>query len=217
MRSGNTTGWDKTFQDCAHTCDILVTYLHSPPDSRGATGIAAQCAMADRDSERGLSQSIERPTASGGRDTLIVAAKSGGETRGNDLGSMVKGGMRRWLFVILGCFFTGLGGIGVVLPGIPTTPFLLVASYFFIRSSPRLHSRLLASKRFGPILRDWDKHRGLKRGVKRFAMLACTVAITLSIAFGGLPWPAQVVVALAGAYGIWFVSRLPEVPDDVAR
>lgn len=173
--------------------------------------------MANRDSDRALPRGIERQTGNGVRNSQVGPAKSVGVTLGNDPRAMVKGGMSRWLFVILGCFFTGLGGIGVVLPGIPTTPFLLVASYFFIRSSPRLHSRLLASKRFGPILRDWDKHRGLKRGVKRFAMLACTVAITLSIAFGGLPWPAQVVVALAGAYGIWFVSRLPEVPDDVAR
>ena len=126
-------------------------------------------------------------------------------------------GPRRWLFLALGFVFTGLGSIGVILPGIPTTPFLLLASYCFVRSSPRLHQRLLDSKTFGPLLRDWHRHRGLKRRVKRAAIAACAITITLSVALGGLPWPGRVVVALAGAYGIWFVSRLPVVPDDPSQ
>ena len=120
---------------------------------------------------------------------------------------------RRWLYTGLGCFFVLLGGIGVAVPGIPTTPFLLLASYFLVRSSPRLHRKLLQSKTFGPILEDWQRYRGLRRRVKRFALVACSVMIGLSIVFGGLPWPARALVALVGGYGIWFVSRLPVVPD----
>ncbi len=123
----------------------------------------------------------------------------------------VAGAARRWLLLVLGCVCVALASLGVVLPGLPTTPFLLLASYFFVRSSPALHRRLLGSKIFGPLLREWNEHRGLKRGVKRFALVACTIAISLSIAFGGLPWPAKVLVAAAGAYGIWFVARLPVV------
>ena len=121
-------------------------------------------------------------------------------------------GWRRWLYVGLGCVFLGLGSLGAFLPGLPTTPFLILASYFLIRSSPRLHQRMLQSKTFGPLLRDWERHRGLKRRVKYIAIGACAVTIGISIWLGGLPWPAQVVVAAAGAYGIWFVSRLPVVP-----
>lgn len=129
----------------------------------------------------------------------------------------MKRGPHRWLFVGLGCVFTGLAGIGVILPGIPTTPFLLVASYFFVRSSPRLSQRLLASRTFGPMLRDWNRYRGIKRSVKWVAVCGCTLTIGLSIFFGGLPWPGRVAVALAGAYGIWFVSNLPTVPDGTPR
>ena len=125
---------------------------------------------------------------------------------------MAGGALRRWLMVALGSVFVALAAVGVVLPGIPTTPFLLLASYFFLRSSPALHRRLAASKTFGPILRDWDEHRGLRPGVKRFALAACTAAVVLSIAFGGLPWPAKALVAAAGAYGLWFVARLPNAP-----
>lgn len=120
---------------------------------------------------------------------------------------------RRWLYISLGCVFVALGAVGVVLPGIPTTPFLLLASFFLVRSSPRLHRKMLASKTFGPILADWNRHRGLRRGVKRIAVVSCSLMIGISVLFGGLPRLAQMLVVAAGAYGIWFVARLPVVPD----
>lgn len=123
------------------------------------------------------------------------------------------GGLRRWLFIALGGVFVAVGLVGVVLPGIPTTPFLLLASYFFVRSSPALHQRLLRSKLFGPTLRDWQRHRGVKRRTKWASIACCSLMIGLSIATGGLPWVGRVVIAAVGAYGMWFVARLPTVPD----
>lgn len=120
---------------------------------------------------------------------------------------------RRWLYVGLGCVFVALGAIGVVLPGIPTTPFLLLASFFLVRSSPRLHRKMLASKTFGPVLADWNRHRGLRRRVKRIAVFSCSLMIGVSVLFGGLPWLARTLVLAAGGYGIWFVARLPVIPD----
>lgn len=122
-------------------------------------------------------------------------------------------GAKKWLYSALGCLFVALAALGVALPGIPTTPFLILASYFFVRSSPRMHRKLLESRTFGPVLRDWERHRALRPRVKRFAILASATLIALSLAFGGLPWYARLLVAAAGAYGIWFVSRLPVVPD----
>ena len=127
-------------------------------------------------------------------------------------GLPVQSRARRWLYIGLGCVFVALGAVGVVLPGIPTTPFLLLASFFLVRSSPKLHRKMLASKTFGPILADWNEHRGLRRSVKRIAVFSCSVMIGISVLFGGLPWPARVLVLAAGAYGIWFVARLPVVP-----
>lgn len=125
----------------------------------------------------------------------------------------LRSGARRWLYVALGCVFVALGAVGVVLPGLPTTPFLLLASFFLVRSSPKLHQKLLASRTFGPLLRDWNRHRGLRRGVKRVAVLGCSLMIGISVLFGGLPWPARALVLAVGAYGIWFVARLPVVPE----
>lgn len=132
----------------------------------------------------------------------------------NDATVVQVSGLRRGLFVALGCICVALGFVGVALPGIPTTPFLLLASYFFVRSSPELHQRLLRSKLFGPTLRDWQRHRGVKRRTKWISISCCSLMICFSIATGGLPWVARVVVALAGAYGMWFVARLPTVPTE---
>ena len=125
----------------------------------------------------------------------------------------VASGPRRWLYVGIAAIFVALAMLGVVLPGVPTTPFLLVASYFLVRSSPSLHRRLLDSKTFGPTLRDWDRHRGIRRRTKRVAVGACAVMVTISVVTGALPWQGRVLVAALGAYGIWFVWRLPVVPE----
>ena len=113
----------------------------------------------------------------------------------------------------LGILCIVLGGIGVVLPGVPTTPFLLLASYLLVRSHRGLHARLLRSRTFGPLIRDWQEHRAVSRRVKIVALVSCTTIISVSLIFGGLPWAARLVVAAAGAYGIYFVARIPVKPD----
>ena len=122
-------------------------------------------------------------------------------------------GPRRYLYLGLAGLFFLLACVGVVLPGIPTTPFLILTSYFLIRSSPKLNQKLLGSKMFGSILRDWHEHRALRPRVKAVSLIASSSVILLSMFFGGLPTAARVVVGLAGAYGIWFVWRLPVIRD----
>lgn len=151
------------------------------------------------------------------REPAVSASDEREQSAQNDVPVARVAGLRRWLFVGLGGIFVALGLVGVVLPGIPTTPFLLVASYFFVRSSPALHQRLLRSKLFGPTLRDWQRHRGVKRKTKWISISCCSLMICFSIATGGLPWWARIVVALAGAYGMWFVARLPTVPNAEAH
>jgi uncharacterized membrane protein YbaN (DUF454 family) len=123
-------------------------------------------------------------------------------------------GLLRFVYAGLGLLFVGLAGLGVVLPGLPATPFVLLASYFFVRSSPRLHGWLLRSRVFGGLLRDWERHRGVRRSVKVTAFLLIPAAVALSLAVGGLPlWANGVLVALAGV-GVYVVYRLPVVPAD---
>lgn len=120
---------------------------------------------------------------------------------------------RRVVFIGLGGVFVGLGILGAYLPVMPTTPFLLVASFFFARSSPRLNRWLVRSPLFGPFLRDWQQHRGVRLHVKALAVAVMTTAVTASIIWGQLPWPIIALVLLLAGVGLWVVLRLPVIRD----
>lgn len=81
---------------------------------------------------------------------------------------------RAWQGLAVAC--VGLGGLGAVLPLVPTTPFLLLAAWAASRSSPELHEWLYRHPRYGPVLRDWRDHRALRPRVKCVALLLITVS-----------------------------------------
>ena len=104
-----------------------------------------------------------------------------------------------------------LGAIGVVVPGLPTTPFVLIAGACFVRASPRAHAWLLRNRTFGPMLKEWEEHRSVPRRVKRIAlaMMALTAGFSLWY-FAGRPWlqGAVLAVVLAGVVTVlWLPSR----------
>lgn len=86
-------------------------------------------------------------------------------------------GAARWLLRAAGVAALALGAVGVVVPGLPTTPLVLVAAACFARSSPRLHRWLLANRVFGPLIRDWQESRSVAPRTK-------AVAIATIVAFG---------------------------------
>ncbi len=124
--------------------------------------------------------------------------------------------MRVWAYMLGGWGFLGIGILGIFLPILPTTPFLLLSSYCFVRSSPRCHRWLMKHRIFGRYVRDWDEKRGVRRGVKTTAfamMIGVTIATT---AFAELPlWALGVLYALV-ATGMVVVWRLPTVTDEPA-
>ena len=64
--------------------------------------------------------------------------------------------MTRWLWWLLAYASLGIGIVGIVVPGLPTVPFVLLAAFAAARGSQRLHGWLLAHPQFGPMIRDWD-------------------------------------------------------------
>ena len=119
--------------------------------------------------------------------------------------------MLRRLYVLLGLFFVALAGLGAVLPILPTTPFLLVASACFLRSSPALNQRLLRSRLFGPLLRDWQRHRGVRLHVKITAVVLLVAVASVSVIFGGLPPLLLILFISLVLIGLFVVLRLPMV------
>lgn len=116
--------------------------------------------------------------------------------------------LRRRLHFALGVVFTAIGALGVVLPILPTTPFLLLASYGFARSSPRLQRWLRRSPVFGRFLDDWDRARGVRRHVKVVAIVMVVAAVGLALWRGDLGGFAQVLLVVLALVGIGVVLRL---------
>ena len=92
--------------------------------------------------------------------------------------------------------------LGAILPGLPTTPWVLLASYCFARSSPRLHAWLRRAPLFGPLVRDWEDHGGIRPRVKVIAVCTVVLVVSLSLTFRDLPLVVKCVIGGLAAVGI---------------
>lgn len=102
-----------------------------------------------------------------------------------------------------------LGVLGVFLPVLPTTPFMLLAAACFARSSRRIHHWLLSNPTFGPIIDEWHTHRSMPYRAKRTALLLIALSFGVSIVFFVPGWPAKLAMGISGlVLGIW-IKRIP--------
>jgi uncharacterized membrane protein YbaN (DUF454 family) len=115
----------------------------------------------------------------------------------------------RGLWLGLGGLFLGLGLLGVVLPVLPTTPFLLLAAGCFARSSPRLHHWLLTHPVFGRPIRNWEENGAISRRAKRLAVGSMAAVFALSLVLG-LPWGVLLAQGALIAVGCAFVLTRPD-------
>lgn len=123
---------------------------------------------------------------------------------------------RRWAFAGIGIASVGLGWLGVFVPGLPTTIFLIIASYCFARSCPWLEDRLLRIPLFAPYMRVLDEGRGMSRKAVVAALTSMWSMVSLSCAIlfiaGRLTVPIAAVIvlmAVAGTIMILLYGRKP--------
>lgn len=124
-------------------------------------------------------------------------------------------GTARLFWRLAGLISLALGIIGVFLPLLPTTPFVLLSAFCFSRGSQRLHDWLLAHPRLGPPIHEWRDHGAISKKAKRLAAAAMLLAFLLAW-LGGAPKEAliaQVVVLIAVAV---FIFTRPSPPADQA-
>ncbi len=92
--------------------------------------------------------------------------------------------MKQTFYKPLGFLFLGLAVLGVLLPILPGTPFLLLSAWFFARSSEKWHRRLLAHEMTGPMIRNWEQNRCMSRRAKTVAITSMLLAGGASVLFG---------------------------------
>lgn len=115
----------------------------------------------------------------------------------------------RAALIILGCLFVALGVIGMFLPVMPTTVFLIAAAACFARASTRFYNLLLNSPGFGPVILEWRRHRSMPRRAKAYAMAVTALAFSVSILFFLEDPRVQAVMAVLGLAILLMLYRIP--------
>ena len=91
--------------------------------------------------------------------------------------------VKRVIFIVLGTLFLGIGCIGIVLPILPTTPFLLLAAACYVRGSKRIHRWMMSNRIFGEFISNYLEGKGIKPRQKLFTLTLLWLTITLTIVF----------------------------------
>jgi len=122
--------------------------------------------------------------------------------------------MVRLLALLLAYLFLGLALIGVVLPGVPTVPFLLLAAWFSARGSERLNRWLYSHPTLGKMLIDWEEHGAVSRRNKSLAVVMLCISWTILYFRDGRLWLMLMITVLFITVSTFLLTR-PEPEDDL--
>ena len=112
--------------------------------------------------------------------------------------------------LLLGFIFVGLGFIGIIIPGMPTTVFMILAAACFAKSSPKFEQWILDLPGIGRLVQDHRDGLGMPQKSKAIAITMMVLAVTLSIIFAITSTLVQILVGGVGIIGVWYVGvRVP--------
>ncbi len=117
----------------------------------------------------------------------------------------------RLIWVVVGLLSTALGFVGVVLPLLPTVPFMILAAFCFAKGSPRLHSWMLRHPQFGSAITHWSRHRAISYQAKQVASVSMSATLLFSVA-AGISWKFVAAQAVVLACAAVFVLTRPSPP-----
>lgn len=116
----------------------------------------------------------------------------------------------RALYLASGLGFVAIGGVGVIIPGLPTTVFFIMAAWCFSRSSKRLENWVLNLPGVGAMVRDYRSGLGMPRRAKVAAISCMVLAVGLSAGLAIDNLAVRLLVVAVGLIGVWYVgSRVP--------
>lgn len=115
--------------------------------------------------------------------------------------------MRRLWWKTAGVIAVALAVIGIVLPILPTTPFLLVAAFCFDRGSPAMHKWLINHAHLGPVIQNWHDYGAVPMSAKITAVVFMTSALLLGFYFDLKPWVLILQAIIFTAVAIFLITR----------
>ena len=118
----------------------------------------------------------------------------------------------RLFWLTVGLASLAAAAVGVVLPLIPTTPFVILAAFCFMKSSQRLHDWLVSHRVFGPMIVDWREYGAISRSAKRMAIASMGAIFALSVVLQAPVWVLAVQAPVLAAC-MWYVGSRPLPPE----
>ncbi len=120
--------------------------------------------------------------------------------------------MGKYILIMTGWLAVALGTLGVVLPLLPTTPFILLAAWCFARSSPRFHHWLMYRSWFGGYLRYWQRYHAMPPGAKPRAVVFILITFAISLWLVQMTWVRVLLLLILSAL-LLFMWRIPVVDE----
>ena len=121
--------------------------------------------------------------------------------------------MIRFGYMLFGALSLLIGGIGILLPLLPTVPFVILAAFFFARGHPGVERWLVEHRRFGPHIHAWRSRRAISRKGKLSAFVALAASALLGLFLLEFPWSLVPLAACAGS-AAWIAGRPTSAIDD---
>ena len=115
--------------------------------------------------------------------------------------------MRRMTFLILGWVAVGLGLVGIVLPVLPTTLFMILAAFLFTQGSPRARAWLIEHAHFGPHIRNWEAEGAISPRAKTAAVTVMALIFLVSLIFGLAWWILLIQAVCMGGAAVFILTR----------
>ena len=117
------------------------------------------------------------------------------------------------ILAILGTVSLTFGIIGIVIPGLPTTPFLLASAALYFRSSERLYNWLISHKIFGKIIKDYRENKAISFKVKVSALILMWVMILISSSINFFNFYLSLLIIVLGVIGTYVMGKIPHYND----
>jgi uncharacterized membrane protein YbaN (DUF454 family) len=118
----------------------------------------------------------------------------------------------RLSFLVLGHVCLAAGAVGLFVPLLPTTPFVLLAAFCYSRGSDRLHRWLTSHPRYGAPIRDWQRHGVIRRRAKWISTLLIVASLAYPLVVQDLSLAVKVCVGLIGVGVLSFIHSRPSEP-----
>lgn len=121
------------------------------------------------------------------------------------------------ILIILGTIFVGIGTLGIFLPLLPTTPFLLLAAACYAKSSQKFYHWLLSNRWFGEYIRNWREGKGIPLKTKILSIALLVLTITYSIVYVVPVLIGKLIMALIAGGVSWHIISLPTLKVEQRR